>query len=115
MYQSPIEIIQDRMRMEVEGEVFKAVQNVGVHVDKDELLKALQYDRGQYTKGYKEGYAKAIDEFAERLKENVNNKYRHFLEIDTDGFEWLTTDAVETHIDETVKEMKGEGCYANRD
>ena len=26
------------------------------------------YDRGQYEKGYSDGYAKAIDEFSERLK-----------------------------------------------
>ena len=51
-YQSPIELIQDEMEMRVEGEVMKAVQNVVINVDKDELLKALAYDRDQYNKGY---------------------------------------------------------------
>jgi hypothetical protein len=51
---------------------------------------------------------KAIEEFAERLKDSLVHKYRHLLEIDTDGFEWLTTDAVGTHIDEIAESMKGE-------
>ena len=52
MYKSPIDLIVGKMNLQLEGEVCKAVQNVGVDVDKDELLKALQYDRGQYQKGY---------------------------------------------------------------
>lgn len=39
----------------MDGEIIKAVQNVGVDVSKDELIKALQYDRGQYQKGYEDG------------------------------------------------------------
>lgn len=55
----------------------------------------------------KEVRNKVIDEFAEKLKDSLIHNYRHFLNIDTDGFEWLTTDAVETHIDELVKRLKG--------
>ncbi len=51
-YQSPINLIMSDMQVKMEGEILKAVQNVGVKVDKDELLKALQYDRNQYQKGY---------------------------------------------------------------
>ena len=51
-YQSPIEVIQGEMRMYMDDEILKAVQDVGVNVDKDELLKALAYDRDQYNKGY---------------------------------------------------------------
>ena len=50
---------------------------------------------------------KAIDEFAEKLKDSLAHNYRHLLNVDTDGFEWLTTDAVETHIDEVAEQMKG--------
>lgn len=42
------------MRNQIEGEIYKAVMDVGVNVDKEELLKALQYDREQYQKGYKD-------------------------------------------------------------
>ncbi len=51
-YKSPIELIMSDMQVKMECEILKAVQNVGVNVDKDELLKALQYDRNQYQKGY---------------------------------------------------------------
>ena len=36
--------------------VMRAVANVGVYVEKDELLKALAYDRDQYTIGWHDGY-----------------------------------------------------------
>ena len=51
-YESPINMVLSQMRTACEGEVYKAIQNIGVHVDKDELLRALQYDRNQYAKGY---------------------------------------------------------------
>ena len=51
-YQSPIEVFQTQMQSQIAGEIYKAVMKVGVNVDKDELLKALQYDRDQYQKGY---------------------------------------------------------------
>ena len=102
MYQSPIEIIQDRMRMELEGEVFKAVQNVGVHVDKEELLKALQYDRGQYNKGFNDGYAKAIEEFAEQIKARAHSTERNDWSADYMISIW------ESVIDEIATELKGE-------
>ena len=51
-YQSPIDVIMGQMNTSYENGIYKAVQNAGVYVDKNELLKALQYDRGQYQKGY---------------------------------------------------------------
>lgn len=64
MYKSPIDIIYGQMETQLEGTVLKAVQNVGVNVDKEELIRALQYDRDQYHKGYSDGKADAR-EFAE--------------------------------------------------
>lgn len=58
-YESPIQIIKDQLRLEQENGVYKAVLNAGVVVDKDELLKALKYDRGQYEKGYRDGLTAA--------------------------------------------------------
>lgn len=64
MYESPIELILTKpvyasFRDKEENEIFRAVQNVGISVDKEELLKALRYDRGQYEKGYLEGVTQA--------------------------------------------------------
>lgn len=55
-YESPVELIASQMRITSEihmgKEIIKAVQKVGVNVNKAELLKALAYDREQYEKGY---------------------------------------------------------------
>ena len=40
--------------------VLKATGKVGVAVDKEELLKALQYDRDQYQQGHADGYKQAL-------------------------------------------------------
>ena len=53
-YKSPIELILGDLETQVEGEILKAVQNVGVNVDKEELSKALHGERRQYEKGYKD-------------------------------------------------------------
>lgn len=55
LYQSPIEIIMQEMQTPFDGEVFKATQAYGINVDKDELIKALKYDRDQYDKGFADG------------------------------------------------------------
>lgn len=54
-YKPPIEIIMGQMRLEVDNGIYKAVQGYGVNVDKEELIRALKYDRGQYEKGYADG------------------------------------------------------------
>jgi len=52
MYESPINIIMSDIQMSFDGEIYKAVQRAGIDVRKEELLKALKYDRNQYQKGY---------------------------------------------------------------
>lgn len=56
MYRSPIETfitdIQNQVEKQHEEEVYKAVVSIGVNVDKEELIRALRYDRGQYSAGY---------------------------------------------------------------
>lgn len=55
MYKSPIELISGELRTEIKNKISKAIQDVGVFVDKEELIKALEYDRQQYEKGYEDG------------------------------------------------------------
>ena len=57
-YQSPITMIASQIEMTMENETLKAVQRVGVDVDKNELIKALNYDRQQYEKGFKDAQSK---------------------------------------------------------
>lgn len=64
MYESPITMITrvhddiaKRFTEQTDNMVYEEVTQIGVHVDKEELLKALQYDRGQYEKGYDDARA----------------------------------------------------------
>ena len=65
MYKSPIEIlmtdIQHQIDEHLDEQIYKAVVSVGINVDKDELIRALKYDRDQYSKGYSDGRASAMD------------------------------------------------------
>ena len=57
MYKSPIELIYKDVQNRMEKDIFYAIQKVDIKVDRDELLKALAYDRGQYEKGYEDAKA----------------------------------------------------------
>lgn len=71
MYESPINQILGEMQITYENECLKAVQSVGFDVNKEELAKALMYDRNQYEKGY----ADAIQEFINMSWEYLGDKY----------------------------------------
>lgn len=71
MYKSPITIYRQQMETQLEGEVLKVVEKYGVSADKEELIKALKYDREQYSKGYDEGYRKGVEDFINEIKEPI--------------------------------------------
>ena len=56
MYKSPIELKIDDIVYDVEQKVdeyvLKCTQQVGVCVDMDALIKALEYERNQYDRGW---------------------------------------------------------------
>lgn len=60
MYESPIKVIQGELETQLEGEILKAVRRVGVTVDRDELIRALRYDREQYQKGFDDAREDAV-------------------------------------------------------
>lgn len=70
MYNSPIELISNAITQELNKQtdeaVYRAVQRIGVNVNKDELIKALSYDRQQYQKGYADGVKAVIAKIREK-------------------------------------------------
>lgn len=92
-YEPPIEIIARQWRTECENGALKVVREYFPLVNKDELAKALQYDRDQYDKGYADG----VNDMAERLK-------KWFVE---NSNYWFSA-SVNAEIDEVLKEMIGE-------
>ncbi len=57
MYESPIVM---KIKSEMDARLLRAVVEAGVTIDKEELFKALAYDRGQYEKGYEDGKQDAV-------------------------------------------------------
>ncbi len=81
----------------MEGEILKAVQNVGVNVDKDELLKALQYDRNQYQKGYADRDSEIIrcKDCALHISCTIN-----YEEVEADNDYWFCASGVRKDSDD---------------
>lgn len=69
MYKSPIEIITGQIKTNYDNAIYSAVQNVGINVDREELLKALEYDRGQYEEGFREGKKHTMRQIKDLLPE----------------------------------------------
>ena len=65
MYESPINAVVNEICSDIQKKedkyIMECVRNVGINVDKKELLKALSYDRNQYEKGYNDGINKVCD------------------------------------------------------
>ena len=91
MYESPIEKIygelQTQMVQEDENMVIKAVRKVGVNVDKYELIKALQYDRNQYEKGYEDGKNEVLDKIRAEIAnlDDVDYNYEGYYKAVADA------------------------------
>lgn len=73
-----IKSVWDNMR-DAEGKILDQVEEhvvaqcsaaVGMKIDREELIKALRYDRGQYEKGYADGRFDAADRIDALMEEN---------------------------------------------
>lgn len=75
MYKSPIEKIFGRIQTQMvkndeDNMMVQVQQAVGYTVNKEELIKALQYDRQQYEKGYADAMSVIED-----IKAEIIDKY----------------------------------------
>lgn len=72
-YDASIKRIHDDIKTQIvkeeEKQIFQAIQNMGIVVGKEELIKALNYSRNQYSKGYQQGINKLFENIMEQLKE----------------------------------------------
>lgn len=86
-WNSPIDIVQeivnDYNEKLLDNVVTQCIK-VGITVDKDELLKALKYDRGQYIHGYSEGVNDS-NKF-DRVEEKLPNRTRDCLVVVEIGY-----------------------------
>lgn len=86
MYKSPIELIradtlfsntrsieeeiaeqmEKPVAIGIDNYILESIRRVDVIVDREELLKALAYDRQQYQKGYRDGVRDAVEKLKEK-------------------------------------------------
>jgi hypothetical protein len=89
-WEPPITIVQEissQIARSTDDYIMSEIYKTGVTVNKEELIKALNYDRDQYKKGYCDGFNTAVE------------------------MEWTSADLLEEHIaklNEILKKLKGD-------
>ena len=110
-WESPItkiygDIHNEIIRQDEENYICAIEQAIGYRVDKDELIKALQYDREQYDKGYKDGSKETFVGELEKIKSEIQGEANRIKDAD-----WLKAYGMEIaieYIEEHISELKGE-------
>lgn len=71
-YKSPSNVVSSELRAEVENNIYKSMTNIGI-IDKDELIKALIYDRNQCEKRISDATPKwiSVEEKLPKAEEKV--------------------------------------------
>ena len=89
-WESPATITQEissQIARDTDDYIMSEIYKTGVTVNKEELIKAIKYDRDQYNKGYCDGFNTAVE------------------------MEWTSADLLEEHIaklNEILKKLKGD-------
>ena len=100
MYESPIQLFTTDLASEIDGEVLRITQSYGIDVNKEEIVKALQYDRNQYDKGYADAKADLdilISEFCVPMEiDNVCEELGGW-DVDEDGETWCSRNCGKTN------------------
>lgn len=80
-WESPIDIsyqtVYKDIGQQIDNYVMEAITEVGVSVNKEELIKCINYDRNSYEKGYEDGCVKAIDIFLKYIEKHIAYSYDH--------------------------------------
>ena len=113
-YESPLKIIREELEnigrkqaAELDKQTLEAVLRVGIQVDKEELIKALAYDRNQYTKGFNDGFEAGKKARWTKVEDGLPK------EDDTVYGVTSTGDLVKAYIWDDCGETKwyADGCY----
>ena len=72
-YVSPITVELRQIQRKLDNFILNEIRKYDVKVDKEELVKALKYDRNQYEKGYAQGR----QETAEKILTTIYRRLRY--------------------------------------
>lgn len=86
MYESPIMVnvtdpIFESINKAQDEYVIRACQKIRADINQEELIKALQYDRSQYEKGYADGlaYKPPVETNADRIRSMTDEELAEFF------------------------------------
>lgn len=103
MYKSPINLvvqdIETQMVQKEEQTILDSIRKCDVVVDKEELIKAINYDRNQYSKGYKDGVNNVLD----KIWTEINNYGSIWVEYKILGH---TDRDIERIVENVLKQAK---------
>ena len=110
-WESPItkiygDIHNEIVRQDEENCTFAIEQAIGYKVDKKELIKALNYDREQYNKGYRDGVKETFKAELEKIRENFRELLKESIKDSLDYTEGIAK-GIEI-LDKRISELKGE-------
>lgn len=96
MYESPItklmsEISSQMIKEDEDHLMYEVRKAVGYEIDKDELLRALRYDREQYRRGYNDGTREVLQHVelaTKQLREEINEQIEHYIAIEDGNAEF---------------------------
>lgn len=89
MYKPPIEILEKQLNNNYskqlvdnyENKICKRIEYVmNVKINKEELIKALEYDRESYNNGYKDGYKEGALDAVKTFIELCNSMIESLIE-----------------------------------
>ena len=107
MYESPIDLTLTPMQIrteeirsgidgQIEKEIIAAVRGVHIDVDREELIKALNYNRRQYEKGYADAKVDVLEWLQRYYKKSTRLKGRYFPQ---EVIAWLINDISRNLLD----------------
>lgn len=112
-WESPItkiygDIHNEIIRQDEENYMCTIEQAIGYKVDKEELIKALQYDRNQYDKGYNDGVKEIYAVELEKIKAEIKELAFLFDDLSPDKTLVVDLDNIEEVFNKHIAELKGE-------
>lgn len=93
------------LRQDEENYIYAITQAIGYEVDKEELIRALQYDREQYDKGYNDGVKETFVEELEKIKEEMIEKCKEYRWDNDDVVSESLIRIVDNHIAELKQDI----------
>ena len=112
MYKSPIELYIEQAVKSIEEQRDNQIcsyitEKFDVQVDREELIKALQYDRHQYEKGYKEGAKESLATYQAALLDTEFLKYNYGIKkVDAYFISYFGPEAVVNDYKEWKSEQR---------